>query len=268
MSLLWFCVLLFLHSVATNNFVDENRLFIPPEDNNLMNCDGNFEYLGARIACPSLMNIYNLRDREYREIKKLLLFGHNGLRNRLAIKLDACDMLEMSWDNNLAELARRHHKYCQRLIDCDIVANLSGKGLDPRVYRKVVRGQHIDVARSSFFLKNIYSTNFIPFVLSSWYETHIELKFPQKVEHKKQKYYRILGDNSFTRMIKPQTYQLGCSYAMFIDGLSLICYYYPHVHSNNTILIRIKPKEYQCPHMFPMLDSVFKRICKYVEWKL
>ncbi|XP_064542960.1 glioma pathogenesis-related protein 1-like [Drosophila montana] len=267
MSLLWFCVQLLLHSVTADDLVKENRLFIPPEDNNLMNCDGKFEFFDKRLACPSLMNIYNLRDKENSEMKELLLFGHNGLRNRLAKKLDGCDMLEMSWDNNLAELARRHHKYCQRLIDCDITSNLSAHA-DARKFKKIIRGQYIDVARSSFFLKDIYSTNFIPYVLSSWYETHIELKFPTKVEYNRTKYYKIVGDNSFTHIIKPQTYQLGCSYAMFIDGLSLICYYYPHIHMNDTILVRIKPKEYQCPHSFPVLDSIFKRICKYVEWKL
>ncbi|EDW02158.1 GH21839 [Drosophila grimshawi] len=241
----------------------ENRTFDLLSDHKcVIDCNGVFKCHDDDIHCPSLQKHFDLHDDENTDIRSLLIYGHNGLRNRLALKLNICDMLHVSWDSNLAELANRHHRHCMRRVTCEAARNHLNKAED----RKIGQSKNGNLAQSSYFLKNIYATNFIEYAVGSWYESHTQLEYPTKTKYHKNTYYKLIGINTFTHIIKPQMHRLGCSYSRFDDGLSLICYYFPFGYKNNMILLRQKPKEYQCPYNFPLLDPVFKGLCKYTEY--
>lgn len=55
-------------------------------------------------------------------------------------------------------------------------------------------------------------------------------------------------------------------FGRFVDGRSLICYYYPFVHAGPKIYLRVMEKSCRCPYTFPVFDPVFKRICIY-KWR-
>ncbi|XP_034478081.1 glioma pathogenesis-related protein 1-like [Drosophila innubila] len=198
-----------------------------------------------------------------------LIFGHNGLRNRLAMILNTCDMLRMSWDDELAELSNRHHRNCERKLACSSKPpkTIVGLNRESQLQQKMFSGNSTHLARNHFFHDNIYSTNFIESAVGNWYMEHTSVEFPTRTISNENDYYQLMGDNSFTHIINPQTYRVGCSYARFPNGLSLICYYFPYVrNTNNTLLLRLKPKDYQCPYNFPISDPVFKRLCGYAVY--
>ncbi|XP_023160546.2 uncharacterized protein LOC111592523 [Drosophila hydei] len=264
MLILWFVPL--VSSCLALNTVGNllNRLYFPGNQSCLLNCFGNYLCKHHIKKCTSLLKHYDLSgtDEKYEEYRKLLIYGHNGLRNRLATKLNLCDMLEIRWNDRLAMYANRHHTLCHRNIMCD-AQNTRYLHMPDSEYAPY-EAKNFNISRNGFFYRNTYSANFIPFALSNWYEAHTSLNFPKLIQHKNQTYYKLVGGyNSFFNMINPQTQMMGCSIAMFVDGRSLICYYYPFVHAGPKIYLRVMEKSCRCPYTFPVFDPVFKRICIY-----
>lgn len=188
--------------------------FTIPKDPNCLS-DGYATYICVREAppCPGLREHFDLRKEEYKDMRKFLIYGHNGLRNRLAQKLNICDMLHMTWDNKLAEVANRHHRHCERETyeAGNYMINISVD--EDELLRRTYQGSMGVFGRNAFFCPNIYVNNFIEFAVGKWYSRHQKLKPPTPVIRKGQEYLRLAGDNSFTHMIYPQTYRVGCSYA-------------------------------------------------------
>ncbi|KAH8415976.1 hypothetical protein KR222_005536 [Zaprionus bogoriensis] len=133
---------------------------------------------------------------------------------------------------------------------------------------RVYRGNKTLSSRNSYFLDNLYLTNFFEFAVGGWYSKYRTMEFPEIIKYKANTFLKIRGDNSFAHIVNPQTHRVGCSYAIFIDGLSLICYYFPYARFNRTVYLRAKPKNYQCPYNFPILDPIFKGLCKYADYKV
>lgn len=261
----WLSICSFL-SVASQQIGEENRVHIPKMENCLLECDREFRCLEVR-NCDSLQYHYDLRNDKHSDKRELLIYGHNGLRNRLALILDTCDMLRMSWDDDLAELSNRHHRNCEQKIVCSSKVEKSSLDINEerKLFQKVFIGNTSHLGRNSYFHENIYSTNFFESAVGNWYMEHMQIEFPKKIKNNEKIYYKLLADNSFTHIINPQTHRVGCSYARFHNGLSLVCYYFPYIH-NNTVFLRLKPKDYQCPYNFPILDPVFKRLCGYAVY--
>ncbi|EDW09353.2 uncharacterized protein LOC6579524 [Drosophila mojavensis] len=240
-------------------------LRLPENQSCIYNCDGVIKCKGHIPKCDSIIKHYNLATDDNdanKEFRELLLFGHNGLRNRLAAKLNLCDMLEIKWNNKLALYASRHHSFCHKSIMCDseLDSNVNLQQSRPRDKRQI--SHMVNMSRNSFFYSNTYSTAFIPFALSNWYAAHVKLKFPKRIDVNNRTYYALAGQsNSFYNMVNPIIQTMGCSIAKFRDGRSLICYYYPFVSVNSEIYFRIMDKSYQCPYTYPIFDRIFKRIC-------
>ncbi|TDG51476.1 hypothetical protein AWZ03_001936 [Drosophila navojoa] len=241
-------------------------LKVPENQSCVYNCAGVIKCQGYIPKCDAITQHYNLAtddNDENKEFRELLLHGHNGLRNRLAIKLNICDMLQIEWNNKLALYASRHHSFCHKGIMCDTQGNLHANLMRSNsTSEKPFFYYLINLSRNSFFYSNTYSRNFIPYALSHWYEAHIDLKFPKRIEVDNRTYYELAGQsNSFFNMVNPSIQVMGCSIAKFRDGRSLICYYYPFVHRDSKIYFRVMYKSYQCPYIYPIFDPIFKRIC-------
>lgn len=191
-----------------------SELVIPDSKDCILDCDGQFQ-CGEQLNCEQMDCHFDMT--QYQNIKKrtFLLFGHNGLRNRLALILDTCDMLRMSWDDDLAELSNRHHRNCERILNCNSMQSKLIEDIkeEHMLNRRVFGGNTTQLGRNSYFHDNVYSTNFIELAIGSWYMEHMTVPFPKRVTFNKHEHYKLIGDNSFTNIINPQTHRVGCSYA-------------------------------------------------------
>lgn len=188
--------------------------FTIPKDPNCLS-DGYTTYICVKEPppCPGLRQHFDLRKEEYKGERKFLIYGHNGLRNRLAQKLNVCDMLHITWDNKLAELANRHHRHCERATYETEKHMINIPGSEEELLRRTYQGGAGVFGRNAFFCPNIYVNNFIEFAVGKWYSLHQKLKPPIPVILREKEYLKIAGDNAFTHMIYPQTFRAGCSYA-------------------------------------------------------
>lgn len=213
--LLWrLLLLLVLQSVLALTIKEPFPTFSIPRDPNCLS-DGYATYICHRQAppCPSMREHFDLRKEEYMADRRYLVYGHNGLRNRLAQKLNTCDMLHLNWDNKLAEMANRHHRHCERVIYETGNYMLDFPHHEHELFRRTYQGTSGVFARNSYFCPNLYVNNFIEYAVGKWYSLHQKLKPPTPIIHKEDKYLKLFGDNPFTHMIYPQTYRVGCSYA-------------------------------------------------------
>ncbi|XP_017836419.1 uncharacterized protein LOC108595655 [Drosophila busckii] len=260
-SIVWQLLLLLDWQQALK--VDEPRRFrlIPQIDS----VNGH----GTPENCPEMLEHKDLRNAEHEKLRDFIKLGHNGLRNRLAVKLKLCDVFSMHWEDDLAEMANRQHRQCKRKVPdkCICESGMPSKDVvlaeeDPKLEISLN-----ETACNSHFLTNIYAWNYIELAIGSWYHEHSKMEEPPLINYEDEQYYNLTGHNAFVRMINPSSYQLGCSYALFEDGHSLICFYFPFSHaSNGTFLLRSKPKEYQCPYNFPMRHELFKELCTYADY--
>lgn len=196
-----------------SGLVELKYTFTIPEDANcLSNAHGKFYCYPAPPPCPSMRHHYDLRQKETVGYRSFLLYGHNGLRNRLAIKLNIVNMLHVTWDDKLAELSNRHHRYCQRQMN-DSIMRTTDDNDESMLYPRVNKGKS-NLSRNSFFWPNIYLSNILETAVGTWYSSHQQLKYPVNTKYKEYDYLAIMGDNSFTHIINPQTYRMGCSYAL------------------------------------------------------
>ncbi|XP_023032117.2 uncharacterized protein LOC111518738 [Drosophila willistoni] len=226
----------------------------------------NIDALSDTERSNSMINYIDLNLAENKKLRDLIVFGHNGLRNRLAERLNVCDMITMFWDTKLSDMARCQHINCtthqqdmqfnQRLGKPTLLkfGNLTAK----------------DLAWSMFMWPNFQMENFIQRAIFHWYRDHMWLKRPQKVYLVHRWYYELHFErtNRFAQIINPPTNALGCSLAKLSSGLSLLCYYMsllPPV--NATIYLRKRPSEYQCPFNYPIHDELFSHLCKYAEYR-
>lgn len=186
---------------------------IPDNPNCLSDASGRFFCHSPPPPCQSMRHHYDLRQKETVGYRSFLLYGHNGLRNRLAIKLNTVDMLHVTWDDKLAELSNRHHRHCHRQMH-DSQEETINNSDEWMLYRRVFSGKN-NLSRNSFFWPNIYLNNILETAVGTWYSRHQQLKYPKEIKYKERDYLVINGDNSFTHIINPQTYRMGCSYAKY-----------------------------------------------------
>lgn len=188
--------------------------FTIPKDPNCLS-DGYATYICVRQPplCTSMREHFDLRKMEFKAERRYLIYGHNGLRNRLAQKLNTCDMLHMTWDDTLAEVANRHHRHCQRVTYETEHYMIDIPDHKHEVFRRTYQGSTGVFSRNAFFCPNIYLHNFIEFAVGKWYSLHQKLMPPTLLIHKKNTYLKLFGDNAFTHIIYPQTFRVGCSYA-------------------------------------------------------
>ncbi|XP_030369263.1 scoloptoxin SSD43-like [Scaptodrosophila lebanonensis] len=179
-----------------------------------MLCNGSLDCT-TQVLCENWQH-FDLRLPEHTKKKNMLLVAHNGLRNRLASKLNMGDMLMMEWDDPLTELANRYHVHCliHRVDDCGNETVIDEGTIYKMQHERVYGGRRKDIARNTFFLPiNQIHSNFIELALVNWYFDHQKLPRPKLTNYETFKYYELIGDNNFTHMMCPQTYRIGCSYA-------------------------------------------------------
>lgn len=186
------------------------NLVIPNDENCLSDQTGWFECIPPPPPCRSMKQHHDLRKKEAAGDRYFLLYGHNGLRNRLAKKLNTVDMLHVTWDDRLAELSNRHHRHCQRQLNDSETESIIA---DEEIQNRTTYSSKPKLSRNSFFWPDIYVNKFFEIAVGTWYSRHQRLKFPKERTYNGLDHLMLIGENSFTHIINPRTYRMGCSFA-------------------------------------------------------
>lgn len=139
-------------------------------------------------------------------LKDLILGQHNSYRSKVAGGHSygvghlsrATNMLEMVWDDELAEIAQKRVDSCQRSPDCDLC----------RMVDRFAVGQTIVQFIGSEMTHHDYEMEF-----STFFSALEHLKKDQVA-----RYTSSAGNSGITQMLWAKTWRIGCGYLYFHDS--------------------------------------------------
>uniref|UniRef100_A0A1A9W1I2 SCP domain-containing protein n=1 Tax=Glossina brevipalpis TaxID=37001 RepID=A0A1A9W1I2_9MUSC len=174
-----------------------------------------------------------LDDDDYSKMKRQLIIGHNGLRNRIAQFMRVANMMELIWDDDLALMAERHIRRCKPYED-DICTKLNQsleyhkKHLHSKAKEK---DSFCKVSQNRYYQKNVHYPNIIvENALRTWYREKFQMAEPEEAFDANQvkTFGSLKGENNFTHLAYPLTAYFGCSMNKVYDGFLLVCNYHPY----------------------------------------
>ncbi|XP_055909107.1 scoloptoxin SSD976-like [Eupeodes corollae] len=203
--------------------------------------------------CSDNFYLFNLDESN---LKNDVLLGLNGLRNRIADKMQVANMISLSWDDELTFMAETFLEQC-KLYAKNPCTNLG----DSKENAAEKEPRYYHIAESYAFRKtNFFPNNFFPSILRDWYYEKNNMKAPEISKSKFNEYYGVLkGHNNFTRLANPILSRVGCGLARFEDGYGLLCYFFPYFQSN--VRFDRGPPATSCPNLFPLKGAMFQNTC-------
>ncbi|XP_058983237.1 venom allergen 5-like isoform X1 [Musca domestica] len=193
-------------------------------------CSTNHSHASCLPTSPAVS------EAQRREMKNMLIMGHNGIRNRIADRMMVANMVEMVWHEELAAMAQIYLAMCKPFTT-DPCANLTHHydHNDDHAHHTHFSGStrttYRDVAQSRYLQRSIHYPNLlIENALRAWYLERDSMMAPtfnfnsllqSEVGH-------IVGENNFTHLASPLTSHFGCAFDKLFEGYLLICNYHPY----------------------------------------
>uniref|UniRef100_A0A1B0AQI0 SCP domain-containing protein n=1 Tax=Glossina palpalis gambiensis TaxID=67801 RepID=A0A1B0AQI0_9MUSC len=210
-----------------------------------------------------------LDKKDYLKMKRQLIIGHNGLRNRIAGVMRVANMMELIWNDDLALMAERHIYRCTPYDD-DICTRLN-QSLEYEKTHFHLKGKEMDsfckVSQNRYYQKNVHYPNIIvENALRTWYREKFGMEPPKEAfdeTHMRTNGY-LKGENNFTHLAYPLAAFFGCSMNKVYDGFLLLCNYHPYERSGvvDFEFIKGNPGEH-CPITRPLKNTYenFANLC-------
>jgi len=175
-------------------------------------CEKNDEYFALNQACANTGKFVPVDG----NMKQTVLDTHNSLRDSIAgggveTYPSASKMLEMTWDNELADVACDHVKYCQTNADeCRSTASYDQPGQNTKLYSTTNPQESVtSILQSGIFEWFGEYNNTRPTIIDSY------------VERNKWGSWNAGTTNNayshFTVMVKENNDKVGCCYIKYTD---------------------------------------------------
>ncbi|XP_055844210.1 venom allergen 5-like [Episyrphus balteatus] len=203
------------------------------------------DFLGPSYSkCSENFYLFDLKDSN---LKDDVLMGLNGLRNRIADKMQVANMIILTWDEELSSMAQIFLSRCKPFAK-NSCTNLGKPEFDASEYEP----RHYHVAECMAFRKSkFFPYNFFPSILRDWYYEKNMMKRPKLFRSEFNELYGVLNvHNNFTRLANPRLSRVGCGLARYEDGYALLCYFFPYFQSD-VRFDRGTPAT-TCPNLFPL----------------
>ncbi|XP_075156668.1 venom allergen 5-like [Haematobia irritans] len=215
--------------------VADNSIF--PNDFCQMHCYGQPHTLclsnKRNLNDSCLLTKSPISEAQNLEMKKILIMGHNGLRNRIAERMMVANMVEMVWQDELATMAMHYLESCRpyETDQCAMLTQQSGVHEQHSHFSGSFKSSYHHVAQNRYVQKKIHYPNLlIENALRSWYMEKDSMK-PPTVEFNirlQNKVGHIVSENNFTHLASPLTTHFGCAFNKIVQGYILICNYHPY----------------------------------------
>lgn len=208
-------------------------------------------------ACGNI-TVYNMegKDGATKYSHEVIVEGFNGIRNRIAERMNVSNMIKVKYDKHLAKMAKKILLRCKKTLTKDKCTRFGEENPMKRDYSTVVM--------TSFSQKtHVLHPKFIQFIFSTWYAEKNFMERPSFPPDDNpdvpDENGAISIHNNFTYMAHPDIEKVGCQ-LISLDGIfQFVCVLWPYV--GNRFVYKNGYPARNCPNEYPVKDIIFESLC-------
>lgn len=211
-----------------------------------------------RSICGPKFKVYEMENttKKVYYSNHYIIEGFNGIRNRIARRMNVSNMIRVTHDKYLEKMARKILLRCEEYITKDKCTQFGGQVPGKRDYSTVV------MTSFSQEIKFLHP-NFIQYVLGTWYSEKNFMErpaFPPEINpDSPEDYGAITIDNNFTYLAHPEVEKVGCQLLRYKDFYQFLCVMWPYV--GNRFIYKSGDPATSCPNEYPVKDKIFESLC-------
>lgn len=209
--------------------------------------------------CGNKLKVYNMSD--YKDLSKttyedIYVTGFNGIRNRIAGRMNVGNMIKISFSKYLENMARNILFKCSLVVEKDKCTQIGGIKKTKRDWTTVVM--------TSFSQEIMFEhPHFIEFVLGTWYSEKNFMErpsFPPNDNPYRPDEIGVISiSNNFTYMSHPEIEKVGCQMMRMENVFQFVCALWPYVE--NRYFYKNELPTRSCPNAYPVQDVEFANLC-------
>lgn len=226
-----------IHTMCEINTVELNRSF----------CGSKFKVYDMEKG-SSAGNFFYTND--------YIIEGFNGLRNRIAQRMQVANMIKVKHDKYLEKMARNILLRCKDYITKDRCIQFGPVEPGIRDYSTVVM---TSFSQEVEFLH----PHFIQYVLGTWYSEKNYMErpaFPPDINpDSPDEIGAISINNNFTYLAHPDIEKMGCQLLRHKNIYQFLCVMWPYV--GNRFTYKNGHPTRKCPNEYPVKDTTFDSLC-------
>lgn len=148
------------------------------------------------------------------DLSNQLIVAHNGLRERIASRMNVANMVLNKWSKQLSTMAENWANQCRPNEDDECTHTSLPMSVETLINISQTNQQEMFVAMNHFCITSLYlPRELLQMAFNAWYFEKDHMQAPKKQNFQNLTLGLLSGENNFTHLAFPRVRRIGCSVA-------------------------------------------------------